>query len=154
MSIQLVERQEKRRACDSARPSSAANNMSLQVRIEGLFLDDAEEAQRCLASYAQLHLAQGNHRTQVGRLESGEWTVQAEGENGRWLVMRPVTSNCAHIDEVHWEVWVNDSEGSALSETPLLREHLGLDPTLVTDLADLALSSPGVQQRFTPRHDG
>lgn len=141
-----------RRARNFAHESGAATNMTLEVRIEGLFLDDADEAQRCLASHAHLAVSSGAFSTRMGRLDNGDWTVEIEGENGRWLVLHPVTRGCASIDEVHWSVSVCDTAGRTLGHEPPLREHLGLDPELVTDLVDIALAEPAITSLFTPRN--
>lgn len=170
MLTQVVERHEMRRACGAVHESDPAD-LGLQVLLEGLFFDDPAEAQRCLASFAYRHLADGPYASRVGRRRDGDWTVELAGENGRWLVMRPVTHDCAHIDDVHWDVALRDSSGDPVAAagipgvaeqgepgTPghashddaLFSEHLGLDPALVDDLVEIALSTPGIERQFRP----
>ncbi|MDO5697449.1 MAG: hypothetical protein Q4G51_05690 [Dermatophilus congolensis] len=161
MLTQVVERHEMRRACGAVHENDPAD-LGLQVLIEGLFLDDPAEAQRCLASFAYQHLSDGPYAGRLGRRLDGDWTVELEGEDGRWLVMRPVTRDCADIDQVYWDVLLHDTnapfgatDGSdAVPATDaLVSEHLGLDPTLVDDLVEIALSTPVVEREFRPLVD-
>ncbi len=160
MLTHVVERHEVRRACGAVHESDPAD-LGLQVLIEGLFLDDPAEAQRCLASFAYRHLAEGPYAGRVGRRGDGDWTVELAGEDGRWLVMRPVTRDCYDIDDVHWNVLVRDADGEHVptgtsgdadlrDDDPLVTEHLGLDPSLVDDLVEIALATPDVRGQFRP----
>lgn len=158
MLTQVVERHDITRACGAVHESDPAD-LGLQVLIEGLFLDDPAEAQRCLASFAYRHIADGPYEGRVGRRRDGDWTVELAGEQGRWLVLRPVTRDCSDVDDVHWDVQLRDTNGDTLavpSGTPtresdaLVSEHLGLDPSLVDDLVQIALATPGVEGAFRP----
>lgn len=172
MLTRVVERHEVRRACGAVHENDPAD-LGLQVLIEGLFLDDPAEAQRCLASFAYRHLADGPYAGRVGRRRDGDWTVELAGEDGRWLVMLPVTRDCSDIDDVHWDVLLRDESGDPVAprsapgpsatceassarpgisdlDAPLVCEHLGLDPSLVDELVEIALATPEVDSEFRP----